>query len=210
MKKSEGERDGDETPEIGTPFDRSAGVPPAVAGASRPRFGEVRIHDRGRLPHWDKGKRNLLHHVQTARFASKGSPGTHRIRTRQHRQDRQTARTRVEPERTEKDPAAFDQSRRDNIWTTDWGLPPEAPCRCECRGDTLRHFDNQRYRLFAWCVMPNHVHVVARIFPGHTLAETIHSWKSFTAKKANDLLELQRQLLAAGVLRSPGQERERV
>jgi REP element-mobilizing transposase RayT len=54
--------------------------------------------------------------------------------------------------------------------------------------DTLRHFDNQRYRLFAWCVMPNRVHVLARIFPGHTLAETIHSWKSFTAKKANDLL----------------------
>ena len=34
--------------------DRSAGVPPAVAGASRPRFGEVRVRDRGRLPHWEK------------------------------------------------------------------------------------------------------------------------------------------------------------
>ena len=34
--------------------DRSAGVPPAVAGASRPRFGEVKVRDRGRLPHWEK------------------------------------------------------------------------------------------------------------------------------------------------------------
>src|SRR6185312_3927754 len=33
--------------------DRSAGVPPAVAGASRPRFGAITIRDRGRLPHWE-------------------------------------------------------------------------------------------------------------------------------------------------------------
>src|SRR5437899_44990 len=33
---------------------RSVGVPPAVAGTSRPRFGEVTIRDRGRLPHWEK------------------------------------------------------------------------------------------------------------------------------------------------------------
>ena len=38
----------------GTPPDSSAGVPPAVAGASRPRFGEVTIRDRGRFPHWEK------------------------------------------------------------------------------------------------------------------------------------------------------------
>jgi len=35
-------------------FDRSAGVPPAVSGASRPRFGDITIRDRGRLPHWEK------------------------------------------------------------------------------------------------------------------------------------------------------------
>jgi hypothetical protein len=34
--------------------DRSAGAPPAVAGATRPRFGDVIIHDRGHLPHWEK------------------------------------------------------------------------------------------------------------------------------------------------------------
>jgi putative transposase len=26
--------------------------------------------------------------------------------------------------------------------------------------DTLKYFDSSRYRLHAWCVMPNHVHVV--------------------------------------------------
>jgi hypothetical protein len=36
--------------------DRSAGVPPAVVAASRPRFGEINIRDRGRLPHWEPGQ----------------------------------------------------------------------------------------------------------------------------------------------------------
>ncbi len=38
--------------------------------------------------------------------------------------------------------------------------------------------------------MPNHVHVVARLFPGQTLATVLHSWKSFTAKRANLILGL--------------------
>jgi hypothetical protein len=34
---------------INRAIDNSAGVPPAVAGAARPRFGEVQIRDRGHL-----------------------------------------------------------------------------------------------------------------------------------------------------------------
>jgi len=52
----------------------------------------------------------------------------------------------------------------------------------------LRHFDGQRYRLLAWSVMPNHVHVVVRMLPSWTLASVVHSWKSFTAKRANQIL----------------------
>ena len=33
--------------------------------------------------------------------------------------------------------------------------------------------------------MPNHVHVVVRIFPTHGLSDVLHSWKSYTAKEAN-------------------------
>ena len=54
--------------------------------------------------------------------------------------------------------------------------------------NALRYFDGNRYQLFAWCVMPNHVHVVARLFPGQTLATVVHSWKSFSAKRANQIL----------------------
>jgi REP element-mobilizing transposase RayT len=52
----------------------------------------------------------------------------------------------------------------------------------------LRYFDEKRDRLSAWCVMPNHVHVVALLFPGQTLATVAHSWKSFSAKQANRML----------------------
>jgi REP element-mobilizing transposase RayT len=36
--------------------------------------------------------------------------------------------------------------------------------------------------------MPNHVHVIFRLFPGQELAGVIRSWKLFTARKANRIL----------------------
>jgi putative DNA methylase len=53
----------------------------------------------------------------------------------------------------------------------------------------LLHFDGQRYRVLAWCVMPNHVHVLIEPLGGCTLSSIVQSWKSFTAKKANALLK---------------------
>jgi REP element-mobilizing transposase RayT len=52
----------------------------------------------------------------------------------------------------------------------------------------LKHFDGERYRLLAWCVMPNHVHVVVRPNPGYELSDIAHSWKSYTANEANKML----------------------
>ncbi|MGH8563858.1 MAG: REP-associated tyrosine transposase [Gammaproteobacteria bacterium] len=54
--------------------------------------------------------------------------------------------------------------------------------------NALRHFDGDRYTLHAWCVMPNHVHVVLTAKEG--LAAILHSWKSYSAKQANRLLGL--------------------
>lgn len=54
--------------------------------------------------------------------------------------------------------------------------------------EALRYFDGDRYRLFAWCVMPNHVHVVLQLREAWMLSHILHSWKSFTAKKANTIL----------------------
>ena len=54
--------------------------------------------------------------------------------------------------------------------------------------ETLRHFHGQRYRLLAWCVMPNHVHVLFSPLREHTLDAILHSWKSFSAQQANAFL----------------------
>jgi putative DNA methylase len=55
--------------------------------------------------------------------------------------------------------------------------------------NALLFFDNQRYRLLAWCVMPNHVHILIEPMPGFGLDRILHSWKSFTAKEANRILK---------------------
>lgn len=54
--------------------------------------------------------------------------------------------------------------------------------------DALLHFDGERYRLLAWVIMPNHVHVLAETLPVYRLGDIVHSWKSFTAKEANRIL----------------------
>jgi fructose-bisphosphate aldolase class II len=54
--------------------------------------------------------------------------------------------------------------------------------------NALLHFDGQRYRLLAWCVMPNHVHLLVETKEGFPLPELVHSWKSYTASQANIIL----------------------
>ena len=55
--------------------------------------------------------------------------------------------------------------------------------------DALLYFDDKRYQLFAWVIMPNHVHVMIEMFPGYQMGKIIHSWKSFSAKQANKILK---------------------
>ncbi len=55
--------------------------------------------------------------------------------------------------------------------------------------NALGHFDGDRYRLLAWSIMPNHVHVVFKPLGEYELDDILHSWKSFTANAANKVLE---------------------
>ncbi len=47
----------------------------------------------------------------------------------------------------------------------------------------IRHFDGTRYRLHAYVVMNDHVHVVVEPSRDVPLATIVHSWKSFTANR---------------------------
>ena len=78
-----------------------------------------------------------------------------------------------------------------------WLRKPEI---AELVSNALKHFDGERYILHAWCVMPNHVHVLFSTKrqsdqrkKDSLLVPILHSWKSFTAKRANEHLGRQGQ-----------------
>jgi len=71
------------------------------------------------------------------------------------------------------------------------GLKPEER---ELVVSAIRHFEGSRYRLLAYVVMDDHVHVLFEVLAGYNLSEITHSWKSFTAN------QLQRQHERKGVV----------
>ena len=49
--------------------------------------------------------------------------------------------------------------------------------------DTFLVFNGKRYTLHAWCVMPNHVHILFQPLEGWTMSRIVASWKSFTGRR---------------------------
>jgi REP-associated tyrosine transposase len=47
----------------------------------------------------------------------------------------------------------------------------------------LQHFNGERYTLFAYVVMDDHVHLVVEPLHGVRLERLVHSWKSYTAAR---------------------------
>ena len=54
--------------------------------------------------------------------------------------------------------------------------------------DALLFFDEKRYRMHAWVIMPNHVHALLTPLLPNTLSEITHSWKSYTSHEVNKIL----------------------
>jgi type I restriction enzyme R subunit len=64
--------------------------------------------------------------------------------------------------------------------------------RAEARqllASTLRFFEGDRYRMAAFIIMPNHVHLLFQPLGSHELAAIVHSWKSYSARTINESLE---------------------
>lgn len=53
--------------------------------------------------------------------------------------------------------------------------------------NALLHFHGVRYDIHAWCIMPNHVHVLFQVHEGWTMSRCVWSWKSFTGRLINQL-----------------------
>lgn len=64
--------------------------------------------------------------------------------------------------------------------------------------DAFLHFDGERYRLFAWVIMPNHFHVLFQPLNGWTVKKVVASWKKFTAT------EIKKWLRTNAEIRDPG------
>ena len=147
------------------------------------------LHFRGRLPHLKKAG---VAYFVTFRLAD-SLPASEVARLKHERQ------AVLEQARAAKSPLTWHEEEQLLAWYTDkvealldaghgacWLSQPDV---AELVAGALNFFAGQRYELRAWVVMPNHVHAVVWPLPGNTLSEILHSWKSFTSKAANKILQ---------------------
>jgi len=62
------------------------------------------------------------------------------------------------------------------------------PAVADVVASTIQKFEGIHYRLLAWVIMPNHVHLVVKLMPDRSLAKTVHSLKLYKSKEANRIL----------------------
>ncbi len=48
--------------------------------------------------------------------------------------------------------------------------------------DRFHHFDEQRYRLLSYIIMPNHAHVLFTLHDGESLPDTLQGWKGVSSR----------------------------
>ena len=60
--------------------------------------------------------------------------------------------------------------------------------------DALEYYDGTHYRILAYVIMPNHVHMLAIPMEGFTLAETVQSVMRYSATRINRLVGRKGQL----------------
>jgi type I restriction enzyme R subunit len=63
------------------------------------------------------------------------------------------------------------------------------PLNARIVADALLHFDQDRYEIAAFVIMPNHVHALFRPLRLNRISEILKSWKSFTARSINKRMQ---------------------
>ncbi len=185
-------RDGHATPSDGAAA-RNTGVPPVrenrSTAVSRVNRAELKIRHGARLPHWTmEGSTYAI----TFRLGDSLPKKVLDVWQSEREDIVKTARTMGRPL------SAHEEKRLDYLYSEKVGKYLDAAHgECWMKDDriarlvagALKQFHGERYTLLAWCVMPNHVHVVVKPLPGHDLPHILHSWKSFTAHEANKILK---------------------
>ena len=145
----------------------SAGFQPGSLDAAKPSASKW--HSRGYLPHFESA--DAVQHV-TYRLADSLSADA---LARLEHELRAVPQGRRDVERRKQIEAWMDAGHGCCIL--------REPVVAEMVQASFLHFDGERYRLFAWVVMPNHVHVLFESLAGWTVAKVVASWKSFTGRR---------------------------
>jgi len=150
---------------------------------SRPHSDIHRFwHRRGYLPHFDAGAV-----VQSITFRLADSLPRHVHETI-------VASSRTESETRARIEALIDHGRGACVLR-----------RTDCAGiveNALKYFDGSRYRLLAWVIMPNHVHVLIEQIEGHRLSDVVHSWKTLHGVPDKQDYQAKRSIMGSGLFRS--------
>jgi REP element-mobilizing transposase RayT len=155
-----------------------------INGAVQPRYGEVHIRNRARLPHWEKeeGLYFIIFHLADS------LPDSVLEKIAERHQILVAAKNNNANLLPEQKAllAEYSRARIEEYFDRGAGSCPFLDLRVSgAMAAALRFREGKHYRLLAWCIMPNHVHVVVRLFPGQELAKVVKAWKNFSAKAAN-------------------------
>ena len=131
------------------------------------------IHSRGYIPHWDVGQRTQFITFNLADSLPKRLLRQWYDEIIQNPQ--KSSHTKIEQIQQ-----ALDQHHGTCLL--------KQPGPANIMVDTLKHYENQRYKLHAWVVMPNHVHVLFTPMSGFAMSSIVQNWKSFSAHRINALL----------------------
>ena len=146
-----------------------------MAELSRSPASTLGWHNRGYLPHFDGGQ--LAQFITFRLYDS--LPRDVIVRWKEELKLEQSAEAASMFRR--KIEAYLDQG-----WGSCYLQNPDVARMVE---NALLFHDVTKYKLSAWVVMPNHVHILSTPAAGYGLAEIMHSIKSFTSNEANRMLD---------------------
>src|SRR6266542_3964959 len=143
------------------------------------------LRTRRNLPHWEQESATYF---VTFRLADAVPAEL----AKQWREELETWR-KFHPEPWDEKAAAeyrrrFLQAREDWLDQGHGSCVLRDPKLAQVVAEALQFFDGQRYHLDAFVIMPNHVHVLVQPLLGNVLKEIVRSWKSYTARQINKLL----------------------
>ena len=149
-------------------------------------FTEIDIRTGGNLPHWEQGP---IWYFVTFRLAD-ALPRS--VVDKIHHQREQWRQTHDLQNLSREERIAyhrlFSERYEELLHHGNGSCLLRHPDNASLVHHALQHFNERRYVLDEYVVMPNHVHVLVKPLPDHALANILHSWKSYTANQLNRCL----------------------